>query len=98
MTETIGTAGQEAAKLLAVVQDWARTKLDGEHLASGASECQVCPICQGVAALRHVRPETVEHLMDAAASFVAALKSTVAGSPPPPPSSGKVQHIDVREG
>ena len=100
VSEQVGSAAEEAAKLLAAVQDWARARFDSEHLATGSSECQVCPVCQAIAALRQVRPETVEHLLDAAASFVAALKSTVTPHPPPgsPPGGGKVQHIDVREG
>lgn len=98
MTDDVGSAADEAAKLLAAVQDWARTRFDGEHLATGSSECQVCPVCQAVAALRQVKPETVEHLLDAAASFVAALKSTVATPPTTPDGGPRVQHIDIREG
>lgn len=98
MTESVGTAGEEAAKLFAAVQDWARARFDHEHLATGSAECQVCPVCQGIAALRQVRPETVEHLLDAAASFVAALKSTMPAPTQPTPPRGGVQHIDVREG
>jgi hypothetical protein len=95
----VGTAAEEAAKLLSAVQDWARTRFDGEHLATGGAECQVCPVCQGIALLRQVKPETAEHLLDAAASFVAALKSAVAS--PVPPSGGapsRVTPIDIREG
>ena len=97
MTEAVGSAAEEAARLFAAVQDWARTRFDHEHLATGSVECQVCPVCQGIAALRQVRPETVEHLLDAAASFVAAMKSAFPrpepeGAPRPEP----VQHIDVR--
>jgi len=99
MSESVGSAAEEAAKLFAAVQDWARQRFDHEHLATGSAECQVCPVCQTVAALRQVKPETVEHLMDAAASLVAALKATV-GVPPQPsgPPPSRVQHIDVREG
>jgi hypothetical protein len=97
VTETVGSAAEEAAKLLAAAQEWARTRFDSEHLATGSSECQICPVCQAIAAARHVRPETVEHLLDAAASFVAALKSTV-GTHAPRPGGSKVQHIDIREG
>ena len=100
MTESVGTAGEEAAKLFAAVQDWARARFDHEHLATGSAECQVCPVCQGIAALRQVRPETVEHLLDAAASVVAALRT--AGATPPsaddPGRAPRVEHIDVREG
>jgi hypothetical protein len=101
VTEGVGSAAEEAARLLAAVQDWARARFDHEHLATGSAECQVCPVCQGVAALRQVKPETVEHLLDAAASLVAALRTTVTGPPPPPDRGGAphtVQRIDVREG
>lgn len=99
MTDHLGSPAEEAAKLLAAAQEWARSRFDSEHLATGAAECQVCPLCQGVAALRHVRPDTIEHLLDAAASVVAALKSSLTPeSPTPQPPTGRVQHIDVREG
>ena len=99
----VGSAADEAARLFAAVEDWARSRRDllsDEHLATGAAECTVCRLCSGVALLRQVRPETVEHLLDAAASVVAALRSAVV---PPSPSDGPgraagVEHIDVREG
>ena len=84
MSDAVGSAAEEALKLLSAVQDWARTRFDTEHLATGSSECQVCPVCQAVALARQVKPETVEHLIDAAASFVAALKSSLT---PPGPAS-----------
>jgi hypothetical protein len=98
MNDSVGSAAEEAARLLAAVQDWARTRFDHEHLATGSAECQVCPVCQGIAALRQVRPETVEHLLDAAASFVAALKSTMPQPSPDRPRGSRVQRIDVSEG
>lgn len=98
MTDSVGSAADEAARLFAALQDWARTRFDHEHLATGSAECQVCPVCQGVAALRQVRPETVEHLLDAAASLVAALKSTVPQPTPDRPRSQRVQRIDISEG
>ena len=99
----VGSAAEEAVRLFAALEEWARRKaghvMDEEHLATGSAECQMCPVCQGIGALRHVRPEAVEHLLDAAASFVAALKSTV--SPPaadtPHQPGPRVQHIAVRE-
>ena len=97
MSEALGSAAEEGAKLLAAAQEWARARFDGEHFATGSSECQVCPVCQAVAAARHVKPEAVEHLLDAAASLVAALRATVA-TPRPGPEGSRVQHIDVREG
>jgi hypothetical protein len=98
MTEQVGSAAEEAARLLAAVQDWARTRFDGEHLATGGAECQVCPLCQAIALVRHLKPETAEHLLDGLASFVAALKSAVAAPSAPDGSSSRVQPIDIREG
>ena len=97
----LGTAAEEAARLFAAVEDWARTRagslLAEDHLATGAPECSVCPLCQAITAARSVRPEAVEHLLDAAASVVAALRTAV--STPEPgsraPRGAGVQHIDV---
>ena len=98
MSEQVGSAAEEAARLLSAVQDWARTRFDSEHLATGGAECQVCPVCQAIALLRQVKPETAEHLLDGVASFVAALKSAVAAPPTSGGSSSRVQPIDIREG
>jgi hypothetical protein len=99
VTDGVGTPAEEALKLLHAAQEWARHRFDAEHLATGSAECQVCPVCQSVALLRQVRPETVEHLLDATASFVAALKTAVTGPHPTPSGPApRVQHIDIREG
>jgi hypothetical protein len=98
----VGSAAEEAVKLFAAMEDWARKKaghvLDDEHVATGSATCQMCPVCQGIGVLRHVRPEAVEHLLDAAASFVAALKTAVTTPPDAGPRTGsRVQHIHVSE-
>lgn len=104
MTEHLGSAAEEAGRLFAALEDWARHRagalVDTEHLATGSPVCTVCPVCQAVSAVRAIRPETVEHLLDAAASFVAALRTTVtaAGSDEATAARPGVQHIDVREG
>jgi hypothetical protein len=98
VTAPHGSAADEAVKLLSAVQDWAKTRFDTEHLATGSSECQVCPVCQGIALARQLNPATAEHLLDAAASLVAALKAAVAPTAEPPGSGTKVTPIDVREG
>ncbi|MCW2667347.1 MAG: hypothetical protein JWN57_2309 [Frankiales bacterium] len=103
--ERVGSAAEEAARLFAAAEQWARAHaghlLDSDHLATGSAACTVCPVCQGVSVLRGVRPEAVEHLLDAAASLVAALKVAVApapGSPDPTRRGPGVEHIVVREG
>ena len=102
MSDPTGTAAEEAARLLAAAEQWARTRagrLLDEHLATGSAACTSCPVCSGITALRAVRPETVEHLLDAAASLVAAVRSAV--HPPegaPTARPGGVERIDVTEG
>ena len=43
-----------------------------------ALSCQVCPICQGIALLRTVRPETVDRLADLAGAVAATLREVAA--------------------
>ena len=40
--EAVGTAAEEAAKLIASLTSWV-----GDHIATDAEECQLCPICLG---------------------------------------------------
>ena len=106
-TPPVGSAAEEAARLFATAEQWLRERTggpvdtagQGPHGAGGA-ECAVCPLCQGIAAVRSVRPETVEHLLDATASFVAALRSTVAAGPDGSSAAARrpdVQRIPVRD-
>ena len=61
--------------------------------AGQAPECQICPICAGLAALRGARPEVVEHLAKAGVElFLAAralLDGAVAGDAPAPSRRGR---------
>ena len=75
--------------------------------AGEAIACQLCPVCQGIALLRAVRPETVERLADLAGALsgvlrdIAAERAERAGQgaparPEPPPRRGqRVQDINV---
>lgn len=93
--ERVGSAAEEALRLLGAAEGWVRSRaslLDDAHLATGSAECSVCPVCQAVGALRQVRPEAVGHLLDAAASLVAALRAAVPEPAAGPAASG-VQRI-----
>ena len=96
----VGSAADEAVRLLAAAQAWAvghLDRLDDEHLATGSPACTVCPLCQAVTAVRAVRPETLAHLSDAVGSLAAALRSAVA-APPGPPEQARypgVHRIDL---
>ena len=62
--------------------------------AGQAPECQLCPLCQAMAALRSARPEAVEHLLKAGAELLLAARALVDGEAKTPAGNG-LQHIDV---
>lgn len=55
-----------------------------EHLATGAPECTVCPICRTVHAVRQLSPEVKSHLAVAASSLVQAAAGVLATVVPDP--------------
>ncbi|MCW2833999.1 MAG: hypothetical protein JWN68_1952 [Nocardioides sp.] len=68
------------------------------HLATGAAECTVCPICRTVHAARHLSPEVKNHLASAAASLMHAAAGMLATSvSTDEPSATGVEHIDLDE-
>jgi hypothetical protein len=67
--------------------------LDGAA-AGQAPECQFCPLCQAMAALRSARPEAVEHLFKAGAELLLAARALLDGDARTPGGDG-LQHIDV---
>jgi hypothetical protein len=54
--------------------------------AGQAPECQFCPFCAGLAALREARPEAVEHLVKAGAELL------LAAEPADRPAPGRRPH------
>lgn len=104
-----GRAGHEGGPPPAATRDsepGTRHTVRCEHCgtssrAGEALTCQLCPLCQGIAVLRTVRPETVERLADLAAALSGALRDIAADRfgpppPPPPPHRGhRVQDISV---
>jgi hypothetical protein len=55
------------------------------------AECQFCPFCAGLAALREARPEAVEHLVKAGAELLLAARALLEGvaDPAGKPSPGR---------
>jgi hypothetical protein len=53
-----------------------------------APECQLCPLCQAMAALRSARPEAVEHLLKAGAELLLAARSLLDGEGDREPGAG----------
>ena len=54
-----------------------------EAAAGQAPECQFCPLCQAMAALRSARPEAVEHLLTAGAELLLAARALLEGEDEP---------------
>ncbi|HEY6749604.1 MAG TPA: hypothetical protein VI357_28285 [Mycobacteriales bacterium] len=86
-----GPIGDEARALVAAARDWAaRTFPDVEaHLATGSAECQWCPLCRAVAALR--TPETADRIAGAdtaAAGALAAVLDALTTAPAREPDPG----------
>jgi hypothetical protein len=99
--EPVGSVGDEAAKLLGALADWAGDHVGdtvrevNEHIATGDAECLYCPVCRTVHAVRQASPEVKAQLASAASTFLQAAAGLLAaaGSAEPPPS--RVQHIDL---
>jgi hypothetical protein len=72
--QAVGTAAEEAAKLIASLTSWV-----GDHIATDAEECQLCPICLLIRSLRDANPEVVRHLAVAGFSLAAAAKAFLEG-------------------
>ncbi|MCB0905933.1 MAG: hypothetical protein KDB63_02310 [Nocardioidaceae bacterium] len=69
-----------------------------EHIATGAPECQYCPICRTVHAVRETSPEVRAHLASAAVSLLQAAAALLATAQPDDGASRRspgVEHIDV---
>ena len=98
----VGSIGEEASRLFAAVEDWARSTFDGAHLGEvpiageASEECRLCPVCTTVRLLRGSRPEVYTHLLSATDALAAALRAAIDD-----PAHGRtahpgVEHIDVR--
>lgn len=74
-----GPLAEEAARLVEAIGEWARGAVgDGPLSAMGeGTDCQICPLCQVIALVRRTQPETYAHLVDAATSMAAALRSVI---------------------
>lgn len=69
-----------------------------EHLATGAPECTVCPLCRAVHAVRHLSPEVTAHLAAAASSLAQAAAAMMATPGPSQTPDGRTEHIDLDGG
>ena len=101
--ETIGSVADEAAKLAASLIDWVKDAAESTgagrpnlHIATGAEECTICPICQMLHILRGAKPEVFDHLKAAAFSLMLAARAALDTDPAGPDGRrGPVESIDI---
>lgn len=84
----VGSAAEEAARLLGALSGWAGDLGQGlgqglghgleGHLATGAPECTYCPVCRAVHVVRTAGPEVTTHLAHAATSLLQAAAGILA--------------------
>lgn len=66
-----------------------------EHLATGAAECMVCPLCRTVHAVRQVNPDVTTHLAAAVSSLAQAAAALMSTPTPRAADSDGVEHIPL---
>jgi hypothetical protein len=93
--EHAGDAGEGLSGLAA--QAAASAHDLNEHLATGAAECTVCPVCRTVHAVRQLSPEVTAHLTSAMASLAQAAAAVMATTHPRTAEAGDVEHIDLAD-
>lgn len=97
--EQLGSVGEEATRLFEAMEEWARGAFagPGPQIATGAAECRLCPLCQLIGLIRDVRPETVEHLLEASTALLTTLRAAVERHERAWATrrAGPVQHIDI---
>jgi hypothetical protein len=87
--EAVGSVAEEAAKLLAGAQEWARRtfaeepsgQADGSHQPS---ECGWCPLCRALSLLRGERPEATEKVVAAGTALLGAVQAWLESATPGP--------------
>lgn len=88
-----GRFGDETARVLSAVQDWATRTFpeSAEQHASGT--CQWCPICQFVAVLRGERPDVTDRMVEAGTALLSAFRAFMDATVPHP--EGRAAHDDA---
>ncbi len=79
-----GALLQEALRLILAMPSHEQRRHDQpRHEQADGLECRICPLCQGIAAVRQLRPEAVEHLAAALGELALAVREVLrpAGQP-----------------
>jgi len=74
-----GRFGDDTARVLSAVQDWAVRTFPESAEQHARGTCQWCPICQFVAVLRGERPDVTDRVVEAGTALLSAF-SALAGA------------------
>ena len=96
----VGSLAEEAARLAEALQDRAQ---GSGAIADGSAACRVCPLCQLIAMVRQLNPETVDRIGDQVQGLTDSLRTLVdslAGDRPDhrDPGVHKIRLSDDEEG
>src|SRR3954470_2958711 len=91
----VGPLSEEATRLVEPMPEGPRGRFGPSAASVGHStECTLCPFCQLLSLLRHAKPETFAHLLDASAALTAALRSVV-DAPSSHAGAGGMERINL---
>lgn len=74
-----GPFAEEAARLAEALAGWVAGGLAASGVGESA-ECRMCPFCQLLRLAQGSNPEVFEHISDATASLVAAVRAAIESS------------------
>ena len=74
--DALGSAAQEAFRLLEAVRGWLDERgVPEASIAAGSAECRACPVCVVLGALRDHHPDVVDQLGRASDALIAAARA-----------------------
>jgi hypothetical protein len=85
----VGSLVDEAAKLAEALQEWA-----GNNISDGSAACRLCPLCQMIALVRQLNPETVDQIGDQVEGLVRTLRSLLESLARQGSSSGRDSGVE----
>ena len=90
-TDPYGAAAEEAARLVDALGQWLAARAAARptggvdlgylntHIATGAAECKLCPLCQLISLARQGSPELAHKLDDAVEALLALARMALDG-------------------
>ncbi|HUR74311.1 MAG TPA: hypothetical protein VMZ00_08545 [Sporichthya sp.] len=109
-TDPYGAAAEEAARLVDALGQWLAARSAGRpngganlgylnaHIATGAAECRLCPLCQLISLARQGSPELAHRIEEAVEALLALARMGLDGVErrrAPKPAGSGFETIDI---